>query len=69
MESVAIRITIRLDVFGTTLRRTLHAIYTSDVSSRSAQHIDRHLSVDWMQSHTGFDLMQSHTGCEFIFPH
>jgi hypothetical protein len=41
------------------IHRTFHALYTLDLSSRSAQRIGRLLSVSWMQSHSG---------CGFIFP-
>jgi hypothetical protein len=56
--SVSVRISIRLASCQTT-HRTIHAMYIPDLSSRSAQHIGRLLSVNWMQSHNG---------CEFLFP-
>jgi hypothetical protein len=52
-----VRISIRL-AFGQTILRTIHALYTPDLSSRFAQHIGRLLSVSWMQSHNG---------CEFLY--
>jgi hypothetical protein len=44
---------------GKIIHRTIHALYTPYLSSRSTQHIGRLLSVGWMQSHSG---------CELIFP-
>jgi hypothetical protein len=41
------------------IHRTIHALYTLDLSSRCAQHMGRLLRVSWMHSHSG---------CEFIFP-
>jgi hypothetical protein len=41
------------------IHRTVHALYTLGMFSRSTQRISRLLSVSWMQSHSG---------CEFIFP-
>jgi hypothetical protein len=55
--SDSVRIYVRL-ACGQLIHRTVHALYTPDVSSRSAQRIGRLLSVSWMQSHSG---------CEFIF--
>jgi hypothetical protein len=49
---------IRL-AFGEIIHRTIHALYTPDLSSRHAQRIGRLLSVSWMQSHSGY---------EFLFP-
>jgi hypothetical protein len=46
-------------VSGQTVFRCVHALYTPDLSSRSAQHVNRLLSVIWMQKHFG---------CEFSFP-
>jgi hypothetical protein len=40
---------------GQLIHRTVHALYTPDMSSRSAQRIGRLLSVIWMQSHSGCD--------------
>jgi hypothetical protein len=41
------------------IRRTVHALYTLDLTSRSAQHIGRLLiSGSWLQTHSG---------CEFLF--
>jgi hypothetical protein len=54
--------TVRMSVMlasGHLIRRTVHAWYTLDLSSRSTQRIGRLLNVIWMQSHNG---------CEFIFP-
>jgi hypothetical protein len=51
-------ISVRL-AFGKLTHRTVHALYTPKMSSRSAQRIGRLLSVNWMQSHSG---------CKFIFP-
>jgi hypothetical protein len=44
---------------GKLIHRGAHALYTPDMSSCSAQHTSRLLSVSWMQSHSG---------CEFLFP-
>jgi hypothetical protein len=52
------RISVRL-ASGRLIHRTIHALYTPDLSSRFAQRIGRLLSVSWMQTHSG---------CEFIFP-
>jgi hypothetical protein len=41
------------------IHRTVHALYTHDMSSRSAQRIGRLISVSEMQTHSG---------CELIFP-
>jgi hypothetical protein len=41
------------------IHRTIHALHTPDLSSRSAQHIGSLLIVSWMQSHSD---------CEFPFP-
>jgi hypothetical protein len=41
------------------IHRTFHALYTPDLSSRSAHRIGRPLSGSWIQSHSG---------CEFLFP-
>jgi hypothetical protein len=56
--SGSVRISVRL-AFGRLIHRTIHALYTFVLSSRSAQRIGRLLSVTWMQTHSG---------CEFIFP-
>jgi hypothetical protein len=56
--SGSVRISVRL-ACGQIIHRTVHALYTHDLSSRSAQRIGRLLSVNWMQSHSG---------CEFLFP-
>jgi hypothetical protein len=56
--SGSVRISVRLASAQLT-HRTIHALYTPDLSSRSAQRIGRLLSVSWMQSHSG---------CEFLFP-
>jgi hypothetical protein len=53
-----VEINIQL-VSGQVIRRTVHALYTLDMSARSAQHIGHLLSVSWMQSHSA---------CEFLFP-
>jgi hypothetical protein len=53
---------VRLSILkapGELIHRTVHALYTPDLSSRSTQRIGRLLSVSWMQSHSG---------CEFISP-
>jgi hypothetical protein len=46
-------------VSGQTLFRLVHALCTLDLTSRSAHHIGRLLSVSWMHKHSG---------CEFLFP-
>jgi hypothetical protein len=46
-------------VFGQFIPRTIHALYTLDMSCRTAQRIGCLLNVSWMQAHSG---------CEFIFP-
>jgi hypothetical protein len=46
-------------VFVHIIRRTIHALYTLDLTSRSSHHIGRLPSVIWMQTHSG---------CEFRFP-
>jgi hypothetical protein len=56
--SGSVWISIRL-ACGRAIHRTIHAMYTPDLSSRSAQRTDRLLSVSWMKSHNG---------CEFLFP-
>jgi hypothetical protein len=56
--SGSVRISVRL-AYGKMIHRTVHELYTLDMSSRSAQRICRLLSVSWMQSHSG---------CEFLFP-
>jgi hypothetical protein len=56
--SGTVRIPICL-ISGRTVFRSVHALYTPDLSSRSAQRISRLLSVSWMQKHSG---------CEFSFP-
>jgi hypothetical protein len=53
-----VRVSVRL-ASGKLIHRTIHAMYTPDMSSRSAQRIGRVLSVSWMQSHSS---------CEFVFP-
>jgi hypothetical protein len=45
-------------VYGRIIRRTIHALYTLDLSTRFAKRIGR-LNVNWMQSQSG---------CKFIFP-
>jgi hypothetical protein len=45
--------------YGMLIHRTVHALYTPDMSYRYAQRIGRLLSVSWMQSDSG---------CEFLFP-
>jgi hypothetical protein len=54
----SVRISFRL-ASGQAIHRTIHALYTPDLSSRSAHGIGRLNSVDWVQSHNG---------CEFLFP-
>jgi hypothetical protein len=54
----SVRISVRL-ASGQIIHRTVHALYTLDMSSASAQRIGRRLSVTWVQSHSG---------CEFLFP-
>jgi hypothetical protein len=56
--SGSVRISVRL-ASGQTIHRTVHALYTPDLSCRSAQRIRGLLSISWMQSHSG---------CEFLFP-
>jgi hypothetical protein len=56
--SGSVRISVTL-ASGQLIHRAIHALYTSDMSSRFAQRIDKLLSVCWMQSHNG---------CEFVFP-
>jgi hypothetical protein len=56
--SGSVRISIRL-ASNRLIHRTIHALYTPYLSSRSAQRIGRLFSVRWMQTHSG---------CEFIFP-
>jgi hypothetical protein len=54
----SVRISVIL-AFGQLIHRTVYALYTPDLSSRSARRIGRLISVSWMQTHSG---------CEFIFP-
>jgi hypothetical protein len=57
--SGSVRVSVRL-ASRQLIHRTVHALYTPDISSRSAHRIGRLLSdVSWMQSHSG---------CEFLFP-
>jgi hypothetical protein len=56
--SGSVRISVRL-ASSQLIHRTVYALYTPDLSSRSAQRIGRLLSASWMQTHNG---------CEFIFP-
>jgi hypothetical protein len=56
--SGSLRISVRL-ASGQLIHSIVHALYTPDLSSRSAQRIGGLLSVSWMQTHSG---------CEFIFP-
>jgi hypothetical protein len=56
--SGSVRMSIRL-ASGQVIHRTIHALYTPDLSSRSTQRICILLSVT---------LLQSHCGCGFIFP-
>jgi hypothetical protein len=56
--SGSVRMSIRL-ASSQVIHRTIHELYTPDLSSRSARRIGRLLSVSWMQSHSG---------CEFLFP-
>jgi hypothetical protein len=56
--SGSVRISVRL-ASGQLIHRTVYALYTPDLSPRSAQRIGRLLSVIWMQTHSG---------CEFVFP-
>jgi hypothetical protein len=58
MGSSTIRVPICF-VCGQTALRHVHALYTLDLSSRSAPKISRLLNVSWMQKHSG---------CEFSFP-
>jgi hypothetical protein len=53
-----VRMSIRL-ASRQAIHRTIHALYTPDLSSRSTQRIERLLSVSWLQYHCR---------CEFIFP-
>jgi hypothetical protein len=46
-------------VYGQIICRTVHALYTLDLSARCAQRIGRLLSVSWMHSRNGY---------EFLFP-
>jgi hypothetical protein len=55
--SGSVRMSIRL-ACGHVIQRTIHALYTPDLSSRSTQRIGRLLSVSWLQSHYR---------CEFVF--
>jgi hypothetical protein len=48
-----------MPALGQLIHRTVHTLYTHDVSSRSTQHTGRLLIVIWMQSHSG---------CELFFP-
>jgi hypothetical protein len=57
-SSNLVRISVRM-ASGELIHRTVHALYTPDLSSRYAQRIGRLLSVRWMQSHSS---------CEF-FPY
>jgi hypothetical protein len=57
-DSGSVRISVRL-ASCRLIHRTIHALYTPDLSSRSAQRVGRLLSVSWMQTHNG---------CELIFP-
>jgi hypothetical protein len=41
------------------IHRTIHALFTPDLSSRSAQRIGRLFGISWMQTHCG---------CEILFP-
>jgi hypothetical protein len=53
--------TVRLSILLASchiIHRTIHALYTPDLSSHSAKRIGRLLSVSWMIWHSG---------CEFIF--
>jgi hypothetical protein len=52
------RTSVRL-ASGQITHRTIHAMCTPDMSSRSAQRIGKLLSVSWMQTHSGY---------QFIFP-
>jgi hypothetical protein len=56
--SGSVRISVTL-ASGRLIHRTIHALYTPDLSSRSAHRIGRLFSVS---------RMQTHNGCEFIFP-
>jgi hypothetical protein len=56
LRSGNVEISIPL-VSGQTIRRTFHALYTPDLSARSAQRIGRLLSVS---------SMHFHNGCEFL---
>jgi hypothetical protein len=56
--SGSVRISVKL-ASDRLIHRTIHALYTLDLSFRSAQRIGRLLSVSWMQTHSDY---------EFIFP-
>jgi hypothetical protein len=56
--SGSVRISVRL-ASRQLIHRTIHALYTPELSSPSAQRIGRLLRVSWMQTHNG---------SEFIFP-
>jgi hypothetical protein len=56
--SGSVRISVRL-AFGRLIHRTIHALYTPDLPSRSAHRIGRLLSANWMHTHCG---------CESVFP-
>jgi hypothetical protein len=58
LGSCTIRVPICL-VSGQTVFRQVRALYTPNLSSRSAHRISRLLSVAWMKKHSG---------CEFSFP-
>jgi hypothetical protein len=51
MGSGTARIPVGL-VYGHTMFRRVHALYTHDLSSRSAHEISRRLTVSWMQKHS-----------------
>jgi hypothetical protein len=53
--SGSVRIFVRL-ASGQIIHRTVHAMYTPDLSSRCAYRIGRLLTVRWMQSHSGCGL-------------
>jgi hypothetical protein len=55
--SGSVRISVKL-ASGLLAHRTVHALYTLDLSSRPARRIGRLLSVSWMQTHSA---------CESIF--
>jgi hypothetical protein len=46
-------------VFGQIIHRTIHAMCTPDLSSRSAHRIKRLLIVSWMQSYCGHECLFS----------